>query len=107
MSDKPKPSHAPIYAACVYPEMAELFRRCGYALAVHGSMQRDFDLIAVPWVDSPTPCEKVVRSITETWDMRVVGEIGEKPHGRRVWTLSLSGSCFLDLSFFPTEGGAA
>ena len=97
--DKPKPSHAPIYAACVYPELAEFFRRCGYALAVHGSMQRDFDLIAVPWVNRPTPPEKVIQSIMETWDFRVIGDAGEKPHGRRVWTLSLSGACFLDLSF--------
>lgn len=26
-------------------------KKCGYAIGVHGSMRRDLDLIAVPWVE--------------------------------------------------------
>lgn len=33
--------------------MKEIARENGYNLLVHGSMNRDLDLIAVPWVDEP------------------------------------------------------
>ncbi len=33
------------------PYIKEAAQVCGYAIAVHGSLKRDFDLIAVPWVD--------------------------------------------------------
>ena len=45
-----KPANrAAVYAAALYPDLAEIAREHGYALAVHGSLARDFDLIAVPW----------------------------------------------------------
>lgn len=40
----------PLYAV-MYPELARIAKAHGYALSVHGSMTRDFDLIAVPWTD--------------------------------------------------------
>jgi hypothetical protein len=34
----------------VMKKITEAARLCGYAIGVHGSMRRDLDLIAVPWV---------------------------------------------------------
>jgi hypothetical protein len=34
----------------ILPVIREVARSCGYAIAVHGSMQRDLDIVAVPWV---------------------------------------------------------
>ena len=36
------------------PDLKEAAKDCGYALAVHGSLARDIDLIAVSWIASPT-----------------------------------------------------
>lgn len=33
------------------PKIREAAKECGYAVAVHGSLRRDLDLIAVPWKD--------------------------------------------------------
>ena len=42
----------------------KLAREVGYAVCVHGSLKRDFDLIAVPW----TPrTESAVRSGVKTF----------------------------------------
>lgn len=89
----------------MYPELAVVFRQHGYALAVHGSLRRDFDLVAVPWVEKPSPPEVVVKDILATWAIKLVGEGGTpKLHGRRCWTLSIGwGSCAIDLSFMPTS----
>lgn len=45
------PTRAPFYA-CLYHGLCDIARRHGYALAIHGTVTRDLDLIAVPWTDS-------------------------------------------------------
>lgn len=100
---KPPPSYAPVYAAALYPELATLFRHHGYALAVHGSLQRDFDLIGIPWVEGPSKPEDVIADILSQFNIRQIGEPQQKQHGRRAWTLSIGhGECAIDLSFMPT-----
>lgn len=99
--EKPQPSLAPVYCA-MYPELAKLVRKFGYALAIHGSLQRDFDLICVPWVEDPLPTRLVVDEITKEFAFTEVGEPEFRHHGRIVHTLSYGfGECFLDLSFMP------
>lgn len=98
-------NYAPIYCA-LYPQLAEIARSHGYALAVHGSMARDFDLICIPWVDSeseqPTEPDEVVESITNKFAVQRAGNPSTKPHGRLCYTLIVGfGECFLDLSFMP------
>jgi hypothetical protein len=34
------------------PALREVARRFGYALAVHGSLEWDIDLVAVPWCEN-------------------------------------------------------
>ena len=83
--------------------MAEIARKHGYALAVHGSLQRDFDLIAVPWVENPNSPEEFIEEITSTFTIDEIGEPTLKPHGRVARTVVIGfGQCALDLSFMPT-----
>lgn len=97
------PTSAPVYAA-MYHELAEVARKHGYALAIHGSLQRDFDLIAIPWAESPSPFDSVLAELTTEFGLKQVGEIGIKPHGRKVYTLSCGwGECFLDLGVMPSH----
>ena len=97
-------SYAPVYCA-LYPELAEIARQYGYALAVHGSLQRDFDLVCIPWVEDVAPPADVVKAMTEKFTFHVVGDPTEKPHGRIAWTLSVGfGRCAVDLSFVAVGG---
>lgn len=51
-----KPTHAkPQLYAYYFLELKEIAKEYGYNLVVHGSMNRDLDLIAIPWVDDPKP----------------------------------------------------
>lgn len=97
-----KPANfAPVYA-CLYPELAEIARSHGYAMAVHGSMARDFDLICVPWADTPGKPEAVVDAIISKFAIRKIGELTPMKHGRMCQTISLKfGEAALDLSFMP------
>ncbi len=49
---KPIKAKPHFYAVCL-KGMQEIAKEMGYNLIVHGSMDRDLDLIAVAWVDEP------------------------------------------------------
>lgn len=94
-------------------------RELGYALAVHGTLKRDIDLIACPWIPEAVDPSSLAHALYE-----VVVEVndgaafirendpwhrsgcpGHKPHGRLVWTIHLGGGPYIDLSVMP-RGGA-
>lgn len=100
-----KPANfGPFYAAGLYPKLAEVFRAHGYALAVHGSLASDFDLIAVPWVDELVSApEAVVSELLEKFAFHKEADgPTPKPHGRVAYNIALSfADCRLDVSFMP------
>ena len=96
-----EPNYAPMYCA-LYPGLAEVTREHGYALAVHGSLGRDMDLICIPWIESPSDPGDVVKAITSKFHIRTVGDPDTTHHGRERWTISVGfGECLIDLSFMP------
>lgn len=101
---KPNPTYAPVY--CIYyPGLSKLAREYGYGVAVHGSMQRDFDMICIPWIDEAKDPQTVVDAICDTFNFETVGDVTNKPHGRMVYALQPVGGkgvCF-DLGFMPRK----
>ena len=51
-----KPS---FYALC-FQELKDIAKRCGYNLVLHGSLDRDLDLIAIPWAVNLLPVEMMI-----------------------------------------------
>lgn len=101
-ADEVKPNYGPVYAAALYPELAKIFLKHGYALAVHGSLARDFDIIAVPWAEQVSEPNVVVNEVTSTFAISQIDEPTPKNHGRVAYTISIGfGACRLDLSFLP------
>ena len=97
-----KPNFAPVYAAALYPELAAIFQRHGYALAVHGSLARDFDLIAIPWAESVSHSQNVIDDVQREFAIKILSGSTKKNHGRVAHTLTVGfGECFIDLSFMP------
>lgn len=103
---------APVYAH-LYPRLAETARSLGYALALHGTLGRDLDLIAAPWIENASEPAELVTAIANScggWaaEFANTGE-GEpeqmprlKPHGRLAWLIFMRGSSgYIDLSVMP------
>jgi len=104
----------PMYAV-LYPALVVIARKHGYALAVHGSMARDFDLIAVPWTaEAGEPGPMVDEMKTAVQGVYVHHEfdhlltdshITKKPHGRLSWSIHLTNKGadgpYLDISVMP------
>jgi len=97
-----KPANfAPVYA-CVYPKLADIARSHGYALAAHGSLARDFDLVCIPWAEIVSDPQEVVDDVVDSFAFRQVGAPEQKEHRRIAYTISFDfGECRLDLSFMP------
>ena len=96
------PSYAPTYCA-LYPALANIARSHGYALAIHGTLGRDMDLICVPWAETVSEARAVIDEITRTFAICLIGDAPTaKNHGREAWTISIGhGECAIDLSFTP------
>jgi hypothetical protein len=103
--DQIRSNYAPVYCA-LYPSLCSIFQRNGYALAVHGSLARDFDLVAMPWVEEAKDPGEVIDDIRKDgFVMDVIGNPEIRFHGRIVYTLSIGfGECACDLSFMPIDG---
>lgn len=89
----------------LFPELVEIANFKGWALAIHGSIQRDLDLVAVPWVESASPEQELVDAFVEqlagVLAQHRAGTAAPKPHGRRAYTIILRGGAFIDLSVMP------
>lgn len=44
----------PMFYACCLLDMQKIARDLGYNLVIHGSMDRDMDLVAIPWSETPS-----------------------------------------------------
>lgn len=112
MSDYPKwnmaetPDELEAFYQSVLPKMQWAARQCGYALGVHGSMRRDMDLIAAPWV--PDHCDH--RTLLHALQSAACGIVSShyaqpgydaKPCGRRAYTFAIGMHAIVDVSIMP------
>jgi hypothetical protein len=83
-------------------KIRELAKEVGYAIGVHGTQERDFDVIAAPWVDSAVGNYGLIQHIAKGLNATIVDQ-EHKPLGRYAATLQIDGWYKpLDLSVCPT-----
>lgn len=112
--NRPKPQ----FYAVVFPLLQECARREGYNLVLHGSMNRDLDLIAIPWVDNPSPEMSLIRALHKILCGYTDDAWGKElflhsflPGGRSNYIINLNRGgewnefideqCYLDISITP------
>lgn len=106
----------PFYEKLIEP-LRDVARRLGYAIAVHGTLKRDIDLVAIPWTCEACSARTLAKSIQHKareivgyaepsrFDAKSsnpkyfrdghagyapgYGQITAKAHGRRVWSFHL------------------
>lgn len=101
---------APWYVMA-YTKLDRIAWRHGYALALHGSMARDLDLVAIPWTDDADNPEKLIaafcRFIVSNGNIELKPKAiqpTQKPHGRLAYVLPIGhGGHYLDLSIMPRQ----
>jgi hypothetical protein len=63
-SEKPIKAKPHFYAVCLEGLQA-IAKGMGYNLIIHGSMNRDMDLVAIPWIDEPKTHVELLLSFCE------------------------------------------
>lgn len=92
----------PVVYAALYPGLVVIGREHGYAIALHGSLRKDMDIIAIPWSDEARPADALVATVLDRIKgARILGEPAGKPHGRRVWTILLANGSYIDFGVMP------
>lgn len=90
MSEKGYTATTMTFYAVTYAELSRVARDKGYALCLHGSLRKDLDILAVPWVEKAASEDELVKAIVEAAGGALIS-IGDKPHGRRSFTIVLGG----------------
>lgn len=108
-----------VYRRLIGP-LRETARARGYALAVHGSLKRDIDLVAAPWTHEAVDARTLAEALRDTarahnggiahmtpgeadspWFQ--AGIPTSKPFGRLCWSFHLGGGPYIDLSVMPRD----
>lgn len=55
----------PVFYATCYETLKAIAKDMGYNLLINGSLNRDMDLVAIPWIDEPMPMIDVVIKFDE------------------------------------------
>ena len=95
-----------------YTLLSQVARKHGYALAVHGSLLRDVDIVAIPWVSRCKAPSTLIKALHNTVlaisgankpFVRINNNGEKKPHGRLAWSLYFSNHGYLDISVMPMK----
>ena len=92
-----------VFYTIMYPKFREAALDKGYTLALHGSMAKDMDLIAVAWVENARPVKELIEAFSDlightVWKDHHLKEGNVKPHGRVTYTLSIFSDWYIDLA---------
>ena len=111
---EPVPARAAAYVA-LYPMLQQIAKDHGYALAVHGSVHRDFDLVASPWIEEAADPLVLIQALKVATAAVTHHEDSDylvpdcaptkKPHGRMAYSLHVTNrgmyGGYFDISVMP------
>ena len=94
--DKPIKAKPHFYAVCL-AGLQQIAVDMGYNLLIHGSMNRDMDLVAVPWIDEPKTHAELLKALCEYLGVRFLTDKDGVPHhlsilpgGRSAYVIDLN-----------------
>lgn len=94
--DEIKKTHAkPQLYAYYFLQLKEIAKEYGYNLVVHGSMNRDLDLIAIPWAKEVSDEMTLINAMSEAMTGKTFQDkahflYSEQPGGRHNYVISLN-----------------
>lgn len=97
MTEKKPTAAKPVFYANCYQQLKEIALKYGYNLLVHGSMNRDFDLVALPWEQDLKSHLEMLDEFVEYLGGHIMPEndayrraFAETHHGRMRYVINLN-----------------
>lgn len=103
-----KPTHAkPSLYAYYFEILKEIAKEYGYNLVIHGSLNRDLDLIAIPWQEEIKPFLPMIEKFALVLGGAIIPESDEKRdefakkyHGRRNYIININRNLIMKYNGF-------
>lgn len=91
------------FYACMWESFRNAALDCGWALGLHGSLNNDMDIMAMPWVENATTPEEMIKSLLacftdKEWKEEKLKPFTDKPNSRIVYTISIWADFYIDIS---------
>lgn len=89
-----------VFYAAMWNDLRQAALDKGWALALHGSLASDMDIMAMPWTECATNPDEMIKALRECFtdceDITV--SKNEMPNNRMVYTLSVWADFYLDIN---------
>ena len=91
-----------IFWTFLWPKIREVAAKCGWAIAIHGSVVNDLDLMAMPWVEEHTTADDLADCIASVvtspeFYREPIKDDKSKPNNRVVYTI-FAATSYIDLN---------
>jgi hypothetical protein len=92
------------FYACMWNDFRQAALDCGWALGLHGSLNSDMDIMAMPWTEEAKSVEEMILAMERCMNVPTgapqfaTTKSVDKPHGRVVFTIHIWADFYLDVS---------
>jgi len=89
-----------VFYAAMWEDLRKAALNNGWALALHGSLASDMDIMAMPWIEEAKTDIEMIESLKECFSEKAdIGlQITDMPNNRKVFTLSIWADFYLDIN---------
>lgn len=93
-----------VFYACCWPDLKDAALNCGWALGLHGSLNSDMDLMAMPWTEDAKPVEEMIKALEACFTIpdpayyKQTTKSTDKPNNRAVYTMHIFADFYLDIN---------
>jgi len=95
------------FYASILDDLKQKALECGWALGLHGSLQNDMDVMAMPWTEDATDAQTMIEKLSECFNGNIWQEhnkeFSEKPRGRKVYTFRIWKDWYLDINIIERD----
>jgi len=92
-----------VFYASMWEDLKKAALSHGWALGLHGSLNTDMDIMAMPWDENASPVLDMIHSLCDCftgtdWLKQTMQISTNKPNNRVVYTLSIWADFYLDIN---------
>ncbi len=89
-----------VFYAAMWNDLRQAALDKGWALALHGSLANDMDIMAMPWVKDAVPEIDMIMALKKCFTKPKEIQLGitEMPKNRKVYSLSIWADFYLDIN---------
>jgi len=97
-----------VFYASMWEDLKNAAMDCGWALGLHGSLNSDMDIMAMPWTKDAKSIEYMIDKLCECFSgnddlKKTILVSDDKPNNRVVYTLPIWADFYLDINIIKTK----